>query len=261
MNIWDSILLGFIQGVTEFLPISSTGHLVLAQKILGITSDAVTIEVLLHVGTLVALLVVFWSDWMGIMRHPFSRLSRLVWAAAIPTAIIGLMFKDFFDQLFNNGQTLGFEFLVTGWILWISERKTIGRKDERTTTYLDACTVGILQGAAIMPALSRSGLTIAGALYRGLDRTFAARFSFLVSVPVIFGATLLEVKDLFSEDGAVIAFAPAFVGMAVAAIAGYVSIRYMIAIISKKGLRVFSYYVWILGILILLDQFLFHIWF
>jgi undecaprenyl-diphosphatase len=260
MDIWDSMILGFIQGITEFLPISSSGHLVLAQRILGICDGALTLDILLHVGTLLALLMVFWNEWLYIVRHPFSRLGKLVWVASIPTALIGILCKDWFDSLFESGKSIGFEFLLTGWILWISDGRTGGVKNEDTTTYLDACTVGILQGAAIMPALSRSGLTISGALFRGLERTFAAKFSFLVSIPVIFGATLLEIKDLWMGGTPTIAFGPAFVGCAVAAISGYVSIRYMLRIVATKGLRMFSVYVWALGILILLDQFVFHVW-
>ncbi|UOF89701.1 undecaprenyl-diphosphate phosphatase [Fodinisporobacter ferrooxydans] len=262
MNLWQSIILGVVQGITEFLPVSSSGHLVFVQKVLGVKDGALTMDVLLHLGTLVALVIVYWHSLWDIVRHPLSRFARLVYVAVIPTAIIGVLFQDVFDRLFENGGTLGVEFMATGVILWFADGKKSRGKTIRQITYGDACIVGILQGAAILPAISRSGLTITGALFRGFDRELAAHFSFLVSVPVILGATILEVKDLLESTGTPsVGLLPAIAGMVAAALAGYASIRYMVHAIQTKRLRVFSYYVWLVGGFVLFDQFVTHYWF
>lgn len=261
MNVIQAIILGIIQGLTEFLPVSSSGHLVLFQKIFGITEPTLTFGIVVHLGTLLAVFVVFWKDILDLLKKPFQKLTWLLIAATIPTVIIALVFSDFFEKIFQSGSTLGVEFLITGLVLLYAERMNSGRKGIKETTVVDAVFIGILQGAAIMPAISRSGLTISGALFRDLDRTFAAKFSFLLSIPAILGAAVFDFKDLMDAGAGSINSTPLIAGAIAAAIAGFLSIKYMLELIRKGKLKYFSYYVFMVGALVLVDQFITHIYF
>jgi undecaprenyl-diphosphatase len=264
MNLIQAILLGIVQGVTEFLPISSSGHLVLMQKIFGITEPTLIFDTSVHLGTLFAVFVVFKDDIIGLLKKPFQKLTWLLLAGTIPTAIIGVLFKDTFEQMFHSGSTLGFEFLITGAILLWSGMLKSGHKRVKETSYFDAVFIGIMQGIAIMPAISRSGLTISGALFRKLDRDFAAKFSFLLSIPAIIGATVFQIKDIVeigSGSGVGIGIGVLFSGSVAAALAGYVSIKYMLQVLRSGKLKYFAYYVLVVGILVILDQYVMHIFF
>jgi len=261
MNILQAIILGIIQGLTEFLPISSSGHLVLFQKIFGINEPTLIFDTMVHVGTLVAVVAVFWGDIAALLRKPFQKLTWLIIAGTIPTGIIGVLFSDYFEAMFENAKTLGFEFIATGVIILFAERLGRGRKGVRETSYLDAAFIGVMQGAAIMPAISRSGLTIAGSLFRDLDRDFAAKFSFLLSIPAILGAAVFQAKDIFEAGAAAVNIPAIAAGTVAAAVAGYASVKLMIGILRKGSLKVFSYYVFALGALIILDQYVTHIFF
>jgi undecaprenyl-diphosphatase len=252
LSLWEAIFLGVVQGLTEFLPISSSGHLVLFQRLFDLEEGALTFDILLHLGTLLAVFAVFWRDILEILKHPFGKMGRLIIVGSIPTAAIGFLFKDYFDTVFASGSTLGVEFLITGAVIWWADTARTGLKKEREMSYVDAFLVGTLQGAAIMPALSRSGLTIMGAVFRGLDREFAAKFSFLMSVPVILGAGVFDIREAMLEG--VVIGAPELFGTLTAAVAGYFAIKYMITLIVRRGMRMFSWYVFVLGGLILLDQ-------
>ncbi|MDF2531682.1 MAG: Bacitracin resistance protein BacA [Clostridia bacterium] len=262
MNLIQAIVLGIIQGVTEFLPISSSGHLVLMQKIFGITEPTLVFDTSVHLGTLIAVFAVFKDDIISLLKKPFQKLTWLLLAGTIPTGIIGIVFKDTFEQMFHTGSTLGFEFIITGVIiLWSSILKN-GRKGVRETSYFDAVFIGIMQGLAIMPAISRSGLTISGALFRNLDRNFAARFSFLLSIPAILGAAVFQAKDIIEVGGGTgIGMGALIAGSLAAALAGYISIKFMLKILSEGKMKYFSYYVFALGGLVILDQYVTHIFF
>ncbi|GAB1484267.1 undecaprenyl-diphosphate phosphatase [Treponema sp.] len=265
MNMFEAILLGLIQGITEFLPVSSSGHLVLMQKILGMEEAPLLFDTMLHLGTLVAVFIVLWKDIWELLKKPFQKLSWLLIAATIPTVIIALLFKDIIESAFQSGATLGWEFLVTAAVLVGAERLASGRGEgrlEKDMNYLDALIIGTLQGIAIMPAVSRSGLTIAGALARKLDRGFAARFSFLLAIPAIMGAAVLQGRHLV--DGSVSGQSvtiPMIVGTVVAALVGIVAVKYMMKIIKEGSMRGFAVYVSILGVLVLVDQYLTHLFF
>ncbi|KEO84256.1 undecaprenyl-diphosphate phosphatase [Tumebacillus flagellatus] len=256
LSLLEAIFLGIVQGLTEFLPISSSGHLVLFQRLFGLEEGALTFDVLLHFGTLIAVFAVYWRDIVDMLRNPFGKFARLIVVGAIPTAVIGFLFQDLFDELFSSGATLGAEFVITGVIIWWADSARRGTKGVREMGYGDALLVGTLQGAAILPAISRSGLTIMGALFRGLDREFAAKYSFLLSIPVILGANVLELKDIVTGEAANAGTfgVKELLGMLAAAVAGYFAIKYMIRLIISKGMRMFAWYVWVLGGLILLDQ-------
>lgn len=250
-----SIILGIIQGLTEFLPISSTGHLVLFGKLFGLREAGLLFDTFLHFGTLIAVVVAFWDEVRYILAHPTSRLARLLLVGTIPTAVIGLCFHDFFAEISRTGQTIGFEFLATGMILWAVESIKKGERSFSQITYVDSLIIGVLQGAAILPAISRSGLTIAGSLLRGIKRTDAARFSFLLSLPAILGAMLLQAIDLLENETVGSSLAPMLVGALFAAVSGYIAIRWMLKIIAHYSLKRFALYVWALGIVILILQF------
>ena len=264
MNLIQAIILGIVQGITEFLPISSSGHLVLMQKIFGITEPTLMFDTSVHLGTLVAVFVVFKDDIISILKKPFQKITWLLIAGTIPTVIIALVFRDTFEQMFHTGSTLGFEFIVTGIILLWSGMLISGHKHVKETSYFDAIFIGIMQGIAIMPAISRSGLTISGALFRKLDRDFAARFSFLLSIPAIIGATVFQMKDIIeagSGTGGGIGLGALLVGSIAAAIAGYISIKFMLQVLRSGKLRYFAYYVLVLGAFVILDQYVTHIFF
>lgn len=261
MDIFQAIILGIIQGLTEFLPISSSGHLTLLQKMFGIDEGVITFNIAVHLATLSGVFVVYWEEIKNIIKKPFGKLPLLVVVGTIPTAVIGLFFKDVFEELVKSGDALGICFIFTGLILWAAEKmKPLGKNLEKTT-FSDAVIVGIAQGIAILPAVSRSGLTLAGSLFRGIDRKFALKFSFLMSIPAILGAATLDGIKLIKDGGAEIEVLPLIIGVFFAAISGYVAIKFMIKIFMKASLKMFSYYVFILGILILSDQFIFNIFF
>jgi undecaprenyl-diphosphatase len=244
------------------LPVSSSGHLVLFQNIFGVNEGALAFDIMMHVATLGAVIAVFWKELWTLITHPLSKLTLLILLATIATAVIGFTFKGFFEYAFSSGVFLGPCFILTGIILFLAdksrERVHYG-KGEDSTTFVDAIFMGLAQGLAIIPAISRSGATISAGLCRGLKKEFAIKFSFLMSIPAIIGPAILDAKDLsasmFNEIGVI----PLIIGMLMAGVAGYFSIRFMLNFFSRASLKVFSYYVFALGIFIILDRFLFHI--
>ncbi len=256
LNVLEHIVLGIVQGLTEFLPISSTGHLVIFGKWFGLREAGLLFDTMLHFGTLLAVIVYYWQEVRYILTHPLGKLTRLLVVGTIPTGVIGLAFEDFFDTISQSGQTIGVEFIATGVIIWAVESMRQGKRTFADINYTDALIIGTLQGVAILPAISRSGLTITGALLRGLDRSDAARFSFLLSMPAILGASLLQTKKLLDHPIDSTALMPMLAGTLCAALAGYVAIRWMVKIISTGSMKGFAYYVWVLGIGIVTIQIL-----
>lgn len=248
----EAILLGILQGLTEFLPVSSSGHLVLGQALLGMEGELITFDVFVHVGTLFAVAVVFWQDIVDIFRHLFSRFTLLLIVGCIPAAIMGLLLDDFFTALFGSVTAVACALIVTGILLFISDRFK-GQRTLKEMKFRDALVIGVFQGLAITPGLSRSGSTIFGALLCGLKRSEAAKFSFIISIPVILGAALKEGYDLVSESAMVVEWTY-FLGAAVAAVCGYLAIRIFLKLLEKAKLRYFSYYVWILAAAVLISR-------
>ncbi len=266
MNTFQAVILGLLQGFSEFLPISSSGHLVLFQRILGVQEPAMTFDILLHVGTLIPVFVVFWSDIVAIIKKPFQKLTLMLIIATIPTVIVGLLFKDTIEKQFAPDGSLVFFpycFILTGFFLLYADRMTNTTKKEEDMTAIDALVIGIMQAIAITPAISRSGSTISGALFRKLDREYAARFAFLMSIPAVIGATILQAKDIVT--GAVpmdsILTMPHILGVLVAALSGYLAIKFMLNVVKQCKLRYFAYYVFAVGALILVDRYMTHFYF
>jgi len=264
MTLFESIVLGLVQGLTEFLPVSSSGHLVLFQQLFGIREGVLLFDIAVHIGTLIPIVLIFRDDFKKMLLFRENRLTLLLIAGTIPTAIIGVVFKNHIEELFISGKTIGIEFVITGCILWAAESLKNGSKRLPTTSWLDAAFVGVMQGLAIIPAISRSGLTIAGSLFRGFDREWAARFSFLLSAPAILGAAVLHAGELIGNGGFCLMPEHAAIiaaGVAVAALSGYASVKIMMRVLTSGSMRGFSIYLWVLGILILTDQFLTHYYF
>jgi len=259
MSIPEAFLLGTVQGLTEFLPVSSSGHLVLFQKLFGLSENVLTFDIAVHLATLIAIVVVFYQEIGYILKHPFSKWVWLLVIGTLPAIFFGFFFKQWIESLFESGQTLGFEFIFTGIVLWAVE--SMKHKQNKTLENMkstDALFIGTAQALAILPAVSRSGLTISGALFRGLDREFAAKFSFLLSIPAILGAVVLDlpnaVKTASSSNASSISISALLIGMVSAGISGFLAIRWMIHILKKASLKGFAVYVLLLGALILFEQ-------
>ena len=262
MDIFHSIVLGIIQGFTEFLPISSSGHLVLYQRIFGFNEEAMAFIIMLHVATLVSVIAVFWKEIWHMIRYPFSKATIFVIVATIPVAVIGFIFRDFFEYIFSSGNYLGIAFILTGIILLIADRprkQAHYGKDLSSMSYIDAILMGLAQSVAIIPALSRSGFIISAGLLRGLKKEFVIKFAFLMSVPAIIGPAVFDAHNLTFQALQNIGVLPLLFGMIAAAITGYISIRFMLDFFSRASLKVFAYYVFVLGALILVDQLFFRV--
>ncbi|WP_407948783.1 undecaprenyl-diphosphate phosphatase [Peribacillus faecalis] len=251
----EAFILGLIQGLTEFLPISSTGHLYLGRNLFNLNEAGLLLDTMLHIGTLLAVFVFYKDEFIKILKNPFGKLTWLLVIGTIPAVIVGLAFKDYFDGISKTGATIGWEFLLTGCLLWYAETIQQGRRKMEDIGYGDALFIGSFQAAAIFPALSRSGFTIAAALIRKLDRETAAYFSFLLSTPAIVGAIVLQLGDLLDGQGEQIALSSLAVGILSSAIFGYIAVKWMIQYLKKHSLKVFAVYVWLLGGLILVLQF------
>ncbi|MEH7124797.1 undecaprenyl-diphosphate phosphatase [Bacillus sp. JJ1532] len=250
----EAFILGIIQGFTEFLPISSTGHLYLGRHLFGLDEAGLFLDTMLHVGTLLAVLVVYKNELLQIIKNPFGKLSMLLVIGTIPAVIIGFLFSDLFDSISKTGVTIGWEFLVTGIILWFADRIRNGAKKMESISYGDALFIGTFQAAAIFPAVSRSGLTIAAGLFRKLDRETAAYFSFLLSIPAIAGGIVLQFGEMLSGRTESISFGSLFVATLSSAIFGYMAVVWMINFLKRKSLKIFAVYVWVLGISIIILQ-------
>ncbi|WP_462411077.1 undecaprenyl-diphosphate phosphatase [Neobacillus sp. Marseille-QA0830] len=251
----EALILGIIQGLTEFLPISSTGHLYLGRNLFGLQEAGLLLDTMLHVGTLLAVFVFYKDEFIKIIKNPFSKLTYLLIVGTIPAVIFGLAFKDFIDGISKSGVTIGWEFLITGLFLWLADSAKNGYKKMDDISYKDALVIGTFQAVAIMPAISRSGMTIAAALWRKLDRETAAYFSFLLSTPAIAGAIVLQMKDLLGSGGEEITLSALLVGIISSAFFGYVAVKWMVGYLKKHSLKPFAVYVWILGLVVLFFQF------
>ena len=272
MDIIQGIIIGIVQGLTEFLPVSSSAHLVFIQKLLGVQSS-LAFDTFLHLGTLIAVMWFFRYDiykmlkswWLslgdilqgrfkeGFYEDPYKRLAWYVILATIPVGIVGVLFEDSVDALFSGALYVPAFFLfVTGTILYLSQRMTSGEINYNTITKKEALFMGLGQACAILPGLSRSGTTIAAGLTIGLDKEFASKFSFILSIPAILGAFLLQVKDIGSAMDA--NFLPVFLGFIASIIAGYMAIKWMLDLIQNKSLDIFAFYCWLMGLIVFMGS-------
>jgi undecaprenyl-diphosphatase len=270
MEIYQAVILGILQGLTEFLPVSSSGHLVLGQLFFGITESSLAFNISVHMGTLGAVVLVYFADIRGmvmsvlsgiaktIKRQPVAfesdahlKLAVFIMAGSVPTALIGMGLKKFEDVLFTSGLLVGAMLLVTGTILWISRGFY---RTEKTGTPLDlkrSLIIGVSQGLAVIPGISRAGTTIACGMFCGLDRQTAAKFSFLLSIPAILGAQLISILESLGQgvqfDAAVI------YGTLTAFVSGLMALKLLIKLVHAGKFHLFAPYCWVLGILVVLS--------
>ncbi|MCD6335835.1 MAG: undecaprenyl-diphosphate phosphatase [Candidatus Latescibacteria bacterium] len=272
MSTFEAILLGLVQGLTEFLPVSSSGHLVLARTLLGVSGEGITFEVMVHFGTFLAIVTVFRGEILkmivsllqgigtffgrkGIQQRLEAdghlRLALWIVIGSIPAGFLGLLFEDYIEQAFSNPILVSGALLVTGSMVWSTRyvKETGGE-----VGWKDAILIGAAQAFAMIPGISRSGSTIVTGLWRKVDRAKAAEFSFLLALPVIFGATLLKLKDVFEAPPSSTEMWSLIVGTATAYASGYVAIRVLLGIVRKGKLDRFAYYCWAVGLVALFLQ-------
>lgn len=266
MSLIIAAILGFIQGLAEFLPISSSGHLAVFQHLFGMEEVDTLFDVLLHLATLVSICIVFRQDIVDMIREvigfftdirhpkpdegtpkPARRLVLMIIIATLPLVIV-FPVKDYIDSLSDSTYFIGFAFLITGGMLYLSDRMRVGKKTEKNMSVGDAVKIGLVQAIATLPGISRSGSTITAGMAVGLNRSFAVKFSFLLSLPAVIGATLLELIDAINE-GVDASRIPAYLlGMVVAGITGYFAIK-LVKLLAQEGkFGKFCYYCFAAGI-------------
>lgn len=274
MNWFEALVLGVVQGLTEFLPVSSSGHLVLCQHLFGLREPELLFDICVHVGTLMAVLAVFYRDILQMLsvlmrlpglasrpgglraqfdQHPELRLMLMIVLGSLPTAALGILFAKMAEQLFGTIWLVGIALLITGTFLWFTRlRRSSGRTIEEMRPK-DALILGLAQGLAIVPGISRSGATISTALYLGIDRELAGRFSFLLAIPAILGALVLGLDgDMFQTN---LPAGTILLGSLMAAIVGYLALVLLLKLVKKGQLYRFAPYCWIVGVAALVASF------
>lgn len=287
MSLLESIFLGIIQGVTEFLPVSSSGHLAIFQQIFGLEDVGTSFDVFLHLGTLIAVFVIYWRDigrliydgigivvdfvvnvfyyirwkttkknpeYRKIIRTSYRKFALLVIVSTIPTGIIGIVGKNLVDNVSHTLIVPGICLLITAILLVISDNIPNGNKTPKKTTYLNAVIIGICQGIATLPGLSRSGTTITAGLLCGLRRDFVVKYSFIMSIPAIMGACVLNIPDMHT-DIAKTGVECYVAGALVSAVVGYICIKTMLVVVRNKQFKYFSAYCGLVGLIAIVASF------
>ncbi|KPJ58165.1 MAG: hypothetical protein AMJ42_03775 [Deltaproteobacteria bacterium DG_8] len=265
MSLTQALFLGLIQGLTEFLPISSSGHLAIFQNFFGLKQPNLFFDVAVHCGTLLAILIVLRQEVFSLVKGSLcfliytlrgqkgnigdhdkvmAKLAGLIAVGLIPTALLGFFLRDVVEYLFNSTGAVGIMLLITGTILWITKAAGEGHKDTSNVSILDAIIIGFVQGLSVFPGISRSGSTIAFGLFRKLKKSIAIRFSFLLSIPAILGAMALEWENPLLQEGELL---NVILGTLTAALVGYICLKILIRIVQKGHLYFFSPYCLVLG--------------
>lgn len=282
MSLLQAIMMGIIQGLTEFLPVSSSGHLAIFKNIFHVnTETGILFDILLHLGTLIAIFVVYYRDifrlitegfaligdafcnigiffkrtfgrketpYRRVIKNGYRKFVMLVIVSTIPTAVIGYTARDLVEAASEFLFIPGICLIITAVLLIISDRVKDGTKTPKTVTYTNAFGIGICQGLATMPGLSRSGTTITACVLSGFDRNFAVKYSFIMSIPAILGAAVLEVKDVASVSVSATEIIYYVAGMAVAAVVGFVCMKTLLVVVRKKKFTYFAVYCLLIGI-------------
>lgn len=249
MTLWEAIVLGVVQGATEFLPVSSSGHLVLVQELMGLSLPGVVFEVAVHLATLVSILLVYRQRVAGLVTGVVRRdrdalaYAGQILVATLPAAVIGILFKDRIESVFDNPVVTGVALLVTGFLLW-STREALRRDPDGVPTFRIALLMGFAQAFALVPGISRSGSTVVAGLWLGVGGREAAAFSFLMAIPAISGAAILQIPDL---QGSTIPWPALLAGSVAAGITGVLAIRSFIVLLQKQAFHRFSWYLWPVG--------------
>ncbi len=278
MSVFQAIFLGVIQGLTEFLPVSSSGHLAIFQNLFHIdTGTGVLFDVLLHVGTLVSVFIVFRKDiillikeffgmiadlfrkiqdpYIVVINSAYRKFVLLIIVSTIPTGVLGFVARDFVSYASSSLLIVGICLMLTAATLFFADMLGEGRKSVKSATYLNAFEIGMAQGLATMPGLSRSGLTITTCLFCGFKREFAVKYSFIMSMPAILGAAILELKDVTKAEFSGSMILNCLIGMIVAGGVGFVAIKLMIAIVKNKKYIFFSIYCFVIGLIAIVANF------
>ena len=281
MTLINAVILGIIQGLAEFLPISSSGHLAILEEVLKVKNAGMFFDVMLHLGTLIAIFIAYWSDikklvaegimivrdaiinffrffynithrqklksYIHIVHSPYRKFVMLIIVSTIPTGIIGVVFKDVVSSASSSLLIVGICLLITGIILLVSDLLPAGNKRPNQVGYTQAGIIGVVQGIATLPGISRSGSTITACLLCGFDKSFAVKYSFIMSIPAVLGAVVLELKDfaeLTIEKSELLYYG---IGTLLAAIVGYICIKTMLVVVRGKKFRYFAYYCFVVG--------------
>lgn len=254
MSVWQAIVMGIIQGLGEFLPISSSGHLVLVPWLLGWDVPGINFDIALHIGTLIAVLFYFWQDWLKLISAAVTRRNKehakLFWLlviASIPAALAGLLFKDPIENSLRSPVIVGLMLIIFAFILYFSDKKKQIRSLD-SMTIKDALFIGVAQAISLIPGVSRSGITMTVARLFSYSREEAARFTFMLSTPVIFGAGLMSIQDTTLSQITL----PFIVGVVVSAIIGLLSISFLLKFLKKHSFNIFVGYRLLLGALIIM---------
>lgn len=292
MELWEAIVMGLVQGLAEFLPVSSSGHLAIFKHILGIDLEAsggLVFDVMLHFGTLMAIFVAFWKDikklviegfgilggwfinagrffnnlfqkdkkeYLPVINSAYRKFVMLVIVSTIPTGIMGILFKDIIEKASATLLVPGLCLIVTAILLTIADYAAEGHKRPNQISYKEAGLVGIAQGFATLPGLSRSGTTIAACLKLGFDKNFAVKYSFIMSIPAVLGASILEFKDFNVTGLDPVVMVNYIVGTVVAALVGYICIKTMLIIVRGKKFKGFAYYCLVVGAVAIIWNFI-----
>jgi undecaprenyl-diphosphatase len=255
LSFWQAVVLGIVQGIGEFLPISSSAHLVLVPWLMKWAYAGLTFDVALHVGTLIGVVSYFWRDWLVLLRNGFSRRPgkerNLFWylvLATIPGAVIGYVFEEQAETVFREPLLIGIMLIIMGIVLYAADRLSLARKGLNQLTLADALGIGISQALAIIPGVSRAGITMTCGRLLSLKRETAARFSFLLSTPIIFSAGVLQLKQLQVADLNI----PFITGMVVSALVGYLAIKFLLSYLTRHGFGLFVWYRLLLGLLVII---------
>lgn len=265
MTIWEAVVLGLVQGLTEFLPVSSSGHLTLLQAVFGIEEQSLLFSVLLHFGTLISVFICFWRDIVEMIREffylvrdlfrgkanvnrtPMRRQMLMVLVATVPM-VAAVFLNDYIESLFTSTLLVGFMLLITAVLLIVTDMHGFGRKDASTATWWDAFIIGAMQLVAIIPGISRSGTVLTGGALRGFSRGFAVKFAFIMSIPVILGANIFSVVDAVQEGLDPAMVLPCLVGVLVAMLSGIAAIRFMSMLVKRRSFRPFTIYCALIGV-------------
>lgn len=253
MTILQALILGIVQGATEFLPISSSGHLVVLPWLFNFPDPGLTFDVALHFGTLIAIVLFFFSDWIRLFSSSFrflfqksqevqdrvnARLLGFLVIASVPGAVLGMILEKLAESKLRSPLLVAADMTVLGVLLWIADSRSKNGKKLEDLTLVDSLLIGFSQALALFPGVSRSGITITTSLFRGVSRVTAARFSFLLATPITFGACLLKSKDFFAEP----ITAQSLVGIAASALVGFLTIKYLLRFVATQSYKVFTIY-------------------
>ncbi|NLB74196.1 MAG: undecaprenyl-diphosphate phosphatase [Firmicutes bacterium] len=273
MDIRSAVLLAVVQGLTEFLPVSSSGHLVIVRELLHVEEALLSFDVLVHLGTLISVLLVFREDVKAlvcasvgiivdvfrgvsirsaIMKDGYRKIAVSIIIASVPAAVMGMVFKPLVYMLFSSKLAVGVFLVATGTVLWLGEYSSRSRIEPAGLTVWKSLCIGIAQGFAIAPGFSRSGATISTGLFVGLSKEDAARFSFLLSIPVILGAGLLELRDVDALGFVTGSRVPILLAFIASIVSGYLAIRLVLTVVKRRRLTIFAVYTWILGMAVII---------